>query len=176
MNRLVSMLAPLAGAADDIREIRGPILAPEQPAWWPYAVVALAAIVLALGVRWLIHRRGAPLSPQAEALRTLEAARPLIDRSDPNGFSQLVSDAVRNYVERAFAVHAPRRTTEELLAQLMTDASPVAAHRAELGRFLEFCDLAKYARWSLTRDDMTGMVASAETFVRATASPQEGPT
>ena len=82
-----------------------------------------------------------------------------------------MSDVVRAYVEAAFALHASRLTTDELLADLMTDHSPVAAHRTELGAFLGYCDLAKYARWSLSPTDMTGMLDSAETFVRVTAAP-----
>ncbi|HEY1551434.1 MAG TPA: hypothetical protein VGG28_26575 [Kofleriaceae bacterium] len=113
------------------------------------------------------HARAVPAD--VAALRALEEARAAIDRVDAQRFSTQVSTAVRGYVELAFGVRAPRLTTEELLADLMTDGSRVAAHRAELGRFLEFCDLAKYARWSLSRAEMTGMLESAEIFVRATA-------
>ena len=74
----------------------------------------------------------------------------------------------------AFQIHAPRRTTEELLGDLLRVMSPVAPYRAELGSFLELCDLAKYARWSLSRAEMANLVDSAERFVRATAAPQKG--
>jgi hypothetical protein len=170
-----SVLAALVPAvADDIREIRGPIAAPPGLPWWLFAVIAASAIAVPLLVWAILRWRRRPLSPHVQALRALAAARPLIDRGDPHGFSMVVSDAVRWYVEHAFAVHAPRRTTDELLADLMTDGSPVAAHRDELGLFLQFCDLAKYARWSLSPTHMTGMLASAEAFVRATASPPNG--
>jgi hypothetical protein len=102
-------------------------------------------------------------------LLALDAARELIERGDALGFSTRVSAAVRGYVEDAFALHAPKLTTEELLGTLMTDHSPVAAHREQLGTFLEFCDLAKYARWSLSRGDMTGMLDSARAFIHETA-------
>ncbi|MEO6774016.1 MAG: hypothetical protein ABI467_13540, partial [Kofleriaceae bacterium] len=103
------------------------------------------------------------------ALRALEATRSLIAGDDVQSFSSEVSQTVRDYVETAFGVRAPRRTTEELLAELMHDASPVSAHRAELGLFLEHCDLAKYARFALSRAQMTEMLDSAELFVKATA-------
>ncbi len=156
--------------ANDIRDIHGPIALPVSHPWWPYAIsiaalVAMAAIVV-IAIRQLRQRA---VAADVAALRALEATRPLIEDSDAEGFSTKVSVAVRDYVERAFGVRAPRLTTEELLADLMTHESQVAPHRAELGRFLEYCDLAKYARWSLTRGDMTGMLESAETFVRATA-------
>ncbi|HEX4418132.1 MAG TPA: DUF4381 family protein [Kofleriaceae bacterium] len=156
---------------DDIRDIHGPIAQAIAHAWWPYAIsfaalVAMAAVIV-LAIRKL-RRRAVPAD--VAALRALEAARPLIEGGDPRGFSSQVSTAVRDYVEHAFGVHAPKLTTEELLADLMADpTSKVAPHRGELGTFLEFCDLAKYARWSLSRADMTGMLDSAEVFVRATA-------
>jgi hypothetical protein len=172
---VIAMLAPVAAAAGDIRDIRGPIVPPPSHAWWPYLVLVAAAVIVAIVVRAIVRRRRKPLSPDAEAIRALESARELIERGDPQAFGSRVSDAVRTYVERAFDVHAPRRTTDELLADLMTDDSPVASHRAALGVFLEFCDLAKYARWSLSQTAMTGMLDSAEAFVRATASPGVGP-
>jgi hypothetical protein len=127
-------------------------------------VVACAAVIYAI-----VRRRRRTLPPDLAALRALEATRELIARDNAPEFSVQVSNAVRDYVELAFGVRAPRRTTEELLGDLMQDASPVAAHRDELGAFLEYCDLAKYARYALSRPQMTGMLDSAETFVRSTA-------
>lgn len=148
---------------NDIRDIHGPILHHAE-AWWPYLVIGVAALLLALLVRRLATKRA--LTPAERALQALEASR---DEHDAERFSTRVSGAVRDYVEDAFGVHAPRRTTDELLADLMIDGSPVATHRDELGAFLAFCDLAKYARSSLSAPDRAGMVDSAETFVRATS-------
>ena len=156
-------------SVNDIRDIHGPILHHAE-AWWPYLVIGVAALLLAFVVRRLARARA--VTPAERALRALDASRGV---HDPERFSTSVSDAIRTYVEGAFGVHAPRRTTEELLADLMTDGSPVAAHREELGSFLGFCDLAKYARFALSEAERTGMVASAETFVRATAkAPARG--
>jgi Ca-activated chloride channel homolog len=146
----------LAGpTADDIRDIRGPIREPSAPPRWPYAAGAAGALAAAVLARTVARRRRAPAVPSEVALHELEAARDHIELADPLRFSTAVSDAIRTYVEQAFALHAPRLTTEELLAELMRDESPVATHRGELGAFLEYCDLAKYARWSLTRAQMT---------------------
>lgn len=159
----------------DIREIRGPIIEAAGTAWWPYAlgVAALAIVIVAIGVL-VRRRRRRQLSAGELALRELDMTRALIDRGDAHTVSVRVSAAVRGYVEEAFAIHAPRRTTEELLADLLHAMSPVAPYRAELGAFLETCDLAKYARWSLSRTEMTNMVDSAERFVRALATPARG--
>jgi hypothetical protein len=151
-----------------------PLPAPPPPhAWWPYAVIA-GVLVCAAAVYFYLRRRRRALPPDVAALRALEATRELIARNDVQTFSTDVSTAVRDYVELAFGVRAPRRTTEELLADLMHDASPVAAHRDELGAFLEYCDLAKYARYALSRPQMTGMLDSAVTFVRSTSRARPG--
>jgi hypothetical protein len=147
---------------NDIRDIHGPIVS-HAHAIWPVLVVALGMVLLAVLTARLLRRK--PLTPAARALRAFGG----LPTDDAERFSTEVSGVVRAYVEEAFGIHAPRRTTDELLADLMTDGSPVAAHRSELGEFLEHCDLAKYARFSLSQVQMAAMLASAETFVRATA-------
>ncbi|MEO8841262.1 MAG: DUF4381 family protein [Kofleriaceae bacterium] len=144
-----------------------PLAVPPVHAVWPYALAA-AVVVIVFAVVMFLRRRPA-IPADVAALRALEATRELIARADAQSFSSQVSTAVRDYVEVAFGVRAPRRTTEELLADLMHDESPVAAHRDELGSFLAYCDLAKYARFALSQTQMTGMLDSAETFVRSTA-------
>ncbi|HXJ21777.1 MAG TPA: DUF4381 family protein [Polyangia bacterium] len=174
--------APAAGVpaastsrpAEDIRDIHGPIApAPPRPLW-PYLTAAGA--VAAAGAAFALRRRrqARPASPGERALRALAEARSRT-AGDARGFSFNVSEIVRLYVEEAFTLRAAHRTTEELLADLMRDASPVAAHRAELGEFLRYCDLAKFAGWSLSPAEMTSMVDSAETFVRATSTTQPTP-
>ncbi|MBA3462860.1 MAG: DUF4381 family protein [Deltaproteobacteria bacterium] len=169
---VMSAIAAAAPVADDIRDIRGPIAEPAATAWWPLAVAGVGVLVIAVAIRAIVRRRRKPLPPDVLALRELDAAREQLELDDPQAFSTAVSGTVRSYVEQAFSLHAPKLTTEELLGELMTDGSPVAPHRRELGTFLECCDLAKYARWSLTRTQMTQLLDSARAFVRATSAPQ----
>lgn len=156
---------------EDIRDIRGPILEAAGTAWWPYVVgcATIAGVIVLASI--VMMRRRHTVSPYEIALRELADARALIERGDPEAFSVRVSDTVRGFVEHAFDIHAPRRTTDELLADLLRSMSPVAPYRAELGAFLEQCDLAKFARWSLSRTDMTKMIETAERFVRSMKTP-----
>jgi hypothetical protein len=170
---LAPALVAAAPIAEDIRDIRGPIAAPASSPWWPYLAIAVAALALAFAVRTYARRRRPPQPPDRAALDAIADARTRL-RGDPHRFSIQVSEAVRTYVEAAFDVHAPRRTTEELLAELMTDPSPVAAHRRELREFLETVDRAKYARDALSYVEMVRMLESAEAFVRATAAMRGG--
>lgn len=159
---------------EDIRDIRGPIEQVAATPWWPYVLAVLVAAGVALVVVTYVRSRRRELPADQRALRDLERARELIVRDEGHELSVRVSSAVRSYVEEAFEIHAPRRTTEELLGDLLRVMSPVAPYRAELGSFLELCDLAKYARWSLSRAQMSELVDTAERFVRATAAPQKG--
>ena len=156
----------------DIRDIHGPVAPPRRrPIGW----LAGALGVAALGAGLLYRRRRRPtLLPHQRALRALEEVRPLLG-GDPRAFSFTVSEIVRTYVEASFSLPAAHRTTEELLADLMRDHSPVAAHRDALGNFLLHCDLAKFAGWSLTSADMTALLDSAVAFVRATCPDNASP-
>jgi len=168
------MTAP-GSPIEDIRDIRGPIAEAAATPWWPYLVAALAVIAVGVAAAaYVRYRRRRALPADRRALAELAASRSLIAAGAPHELSVRVSKVVRGYVEEAFAVHAPSRTTEELLASLLDETSPVAPYRAELGAFLELCDLAKYARWALSRDQMTTIVDRAESFVRATATPAPG--
>jgi hypothetical protein len=152
---------------EDIRDIHGPILIAGPRSQWPCLIGAGCVAASLAGIVVYRRRRRPPSTPAALALAALEAARPLAD-GEARGFSFAVSEIVRRYVEEAFSLRAAHRTTDELLADLMGDQSPVAAHRAPLGEFLRLCDLAKFAGWSLSRAEMAAMSASAEAFVRAT--------
>jgi len=43
-----------------------------------------------------------------------------------------------------------------------------------LSEFLNYCDLAKFARWSLDAQEMERMLASARHFVETTAASSPG--
>ena len=158
---------------EDIRDLHGPLVDAATTPWWHIALIALGAFaVCALAASFVVWRRRRALSPEAIALRELERSQALIPTGDAHALAERVSSTVRDYVEAAFDVHAPRRTTEELLTDLLRASSPVAPYRASLGGFLELCDLAKYARYSLSTAQMGDIVASAQSFVRSTSTPQ----
>jgi hypothetical protein len=164
--------SPAAGTVGDIRDIHGPVTLPPARPLWPY--LAGGALAAGIAVGFVLLRRRPALSAAERALRALAEAD--ATGTSPRKFSFAVSDIVRSYVEAAFAVRAAHRTTEELLGDLMRDTSPVAGQRDVLGDFLHWCDLAKFAGWSLSRAEMTSMLASAEAFVRATSTRSPAPT
>jgi hypothetical protein len=171
---LLGVAAPASGApaaADDIRDIHGPVAPPRRPSpWWAVGAGAVLATAAVGGALW--SRRGRRLAPpDVRALRALADQRALVGE-DARGFAVAVSETVRAYLEEAFAVHAPRLTTDELLARLVADRSgPLAPVQFELTEFLRQCDLAKFAGAALSPARMNAMLDSAEALVRATAAP-----
>lgn len=155
--------------AAGLRDISGPIVIPNP---WPAPLaVAGALILLALLVfairSWLVRRRRAP-TPEARALGRLAEARRLLAAGLAREYGVAVSDAVRLYLEERFGARAAHRTTEEFLRDLAaSEGAMLASRRPLLGRFLEHCDLAKFARAPLTEDEMEALHATALAIVRA---------
>lgn len=160
-----------ASATEDIRDIRPPYHLPSGWRWlgWAAAVCSVAALGYGLW-RWRHRLPGLrPRLPYELALEQLEAAREWLHPATAREFSIAVSVVVRNYIETRFATYAAHRTTDEFLHDCATHPdSPLAGYREALGDFLHHCDLAKFARWVLSADEMEAMLRSAGTFVRET--------
>lgn len=169
----VIQAAPQQPAApqEDILDIRGPIHIPAQFPWLAWGAGALGAVALGVGA-WALFRRPRRKLPYEIALEKLEASRPLMLAENAEPFSFAVSEIVRGFIEECLPVRAAHRTTNEFLHDLVNlPDSPLAAHREMLGEFLEHCDLAKFAKWSLTIPQMEAMLSSASAFVLAIGKP-----
>lgn len=162
----------------DIRDIRPPYLIPLD--WRVLALLGAGALLL-LGLVWWAWRwyraRRPPLTLLQRTLLRLEATRTLMQAGEARAFSAAVSDVVRAYVEERFNVLATHLTTTEFLRDCLAQVgSALQAHEQALSEFLNYCDLAKFARWSLDAGEMERMLGSARHFVESTAAPSPAPT
>jgi hypothetical protein len=164
----------------DIRDIRPPFHIPEIGLW--LAVIAGGCIVAALlAIAWRRRqRRLAALCKSAQelALERLAATRALLAPEHAGAFSTAVSGIVRSYIEEHFKIQAAHLTTLEFLRDCLTQAAEgsLAQHRQQLEEFLQYCDLAKFARWVLSVPEMEAMLASGIAFISATAkAPSASP-
>ncbi len=171
---------PAAGATgqpDDIYDIRPPYFYLKPLTWLWVLLAVLAVIALGIGLwRWLAPLRARrALTPYEQALERLEKARSLLNEKDPEPYAVFVSETVRTYLAQRFQTPSTRRTTEEFLRQMQTDASTplLAAHRDLLRGFLEACDLVKFAHYQPARDELEQVQQRAVSFVTATR-PVEG--
>jgi hypothetical protein len=160
--------APVTPSAppEDIVDIRPPIHIAAPFPWLAWGAGALLVFGVSAGV-WKLRRGRQQRKLAYEiALERLENTRPLMRESNAEPFSLAVSEIVRRFVEEVLPVRAAHRTTDEFLRDLTSlSYLPLAQHRDSLADFLRHCDLAKFARWSLTVSQMDAMLESARAFV-----------
>jgi hypothetical protein len=165
-----------AAAAEDIRDIRGPISIPYQWLWAAYLAGGLA-LAAALYAAWRFLRRrvvARAKTPFEIALERLEEARALMTENQVREYAFAVSEIIRVYIEKRFGEKAARRTTEEFLSDLLQQTgTPLANHRGLLEDFLQHCDLPKFARWQLSIREMESMHESAHAFILDTRPQPE---
>jgi len=164
---------------EDILGIRGPVDIPSgwEWLWWTLGILAVAALLYYV-IKKLVTRaqvvrppRIPYIPPHTLARRKLNDALRLI--GDPYRFCSAVSDALREYVEGRFSIHAPDRTTDEFLEELREDSSLSPDQQDLLAGFLGQCDLVKFAREEPTEEQLTRLHSTALGLVEETMAATE---
>lgn len=163
--------APPPAPVTDFPDVAPPADILPYPMWMVVTAAVLIAILLGV-VLWLIiraiRRRPAPPppSPRTVALRALEALRPQVERIAPYEFSIEVSDVLRSYVEAQYGLRAKEQTSPEFLGSLAAAPQFTDNDRDLLARFLEKCDLIKFAHIDASSADSDHLLGSALAFVQ----------
>ena len=169
--------APTASAFTDIRDIKPPIYIPNEWAWlwWGCGVLAVAVVVLLLWLWWRRRKNNLPVAPPVPAyVRARQRLRQALQLlAQPKPFCVAVSGAARTYLEERFDFHAPERTTEEFLRELSATELLAKPQKESLGRFLESCDLVKFARYEPGETELRELYGSAMRLVDETAETGE---
>jgi hypothetical protein len=172
-NAAAAPVAPTASpAAEDIIDIRPPI---HIAAPFPWLAVSAAALGFAgiSAAAWKLLRCKRRKLAYEIALERLENTRPLMREFHAEPFCLAVSWVVREFVEEVLFVRAMRRTTNEFLRDIaMLSYLQLDPRRDTLANFLQHCDLAKFARWSLNVPQMEAMLSSAKDFVIDVGKPK----
>ncbi len=159
---------------EDIRDIHGPISIPNP--WMPVLIaigvlagLALLAFLVRLIVRKLRQKpEPIPVNPYDQALHELDATRSLMKSGEDKAFSIAVSDAVRYFLERQFDMPAPECTTEEFLNDIHDHPLIKGPLADNFSRFLQMCDLAKFARFPLGLGGMEDLLGTGRKLVEET--------
>src|SRR5215831_2087513 len=172
-NASAAPVAPTASPVpEDIIDIRPPIHIATPFPWIAVGAAALAVAGIS-AVAWKLLRRQRCKLAYEIALERLENTRPLMREFHAEPFCLAVSDIVREFIEKMLPVRAMRRTTNEFLRDLAKlPYLQLDPHRDTLANFLQHCDLAKFARWSLTVPQMEAMLSSAKDFVIDVGKPK----
>lgn len=146
--------------------------------WGRTAVIAiLALLLLAFGIWYVRRRRTAPpppatvaVPPHIKALRELQRLRATARReaAEIDAFYVATSDVLRRYLEERFGLHAPERTTEEFLLEVEAGGPLSVAQCRELRRFLDQCDLVKFAAQRPEESVHQATLSAAERLVQET--------
>ncbi len=164
---------------NDIRDIKPPLEISDGLAWWWWTLGALVVLtVLLLAWRHFLKRvtrvSGPPPIPPAHIRAKKRLAQALALISQPKPFCILVSDTVRSYLEERFKFHAPERTTEEFLRELRNTLLLAGEQKESLGRFLESCDLVKFAKYEPGEKELHELHNSAVKLVQETEPKPAG--
>jgi hypothetical protein len=162
----------LTAPVNDIRDIKPPLEISDGLAWLWWTLGALVVVtVLLLAWRHFLKRvtqasLPPPIPAHVRAKQRLAEALALL--SQPKPFCILVSDTVRFYLEERFKFRAPERTTEEFLRELSNTNLLAGEQKESLGRFLESCDLVKFAKYEPGERELQELHHSAVKLVEET--------
>ena len=169
----------LAAPVNDIRDIKPPLEISDGLAWlwWTLGALVVVTVLLLAWRHFLKSVTEASLPPpvpaHVRAKQRLAEALALL--SQPKPFCILVSDTVRFYLEERFRFRAPERTTEEFLRELSNTNLLAGEQKESLGRFLESCDLVKFAKYEPGENELHELHSSAVRLVEETEPREVNP-
>ncbi len=155
---------------------------------WPSWLAAGGVVVLILALlRYLWNRRrrrGTTIVPIPADVWARQQISALLEDDLLSGgraqeFHYRISEIVRGYTERRFAVSAPEMTTEEFLSTAASDNRFGPEITDELERFLAACDMVKYARHEPGTDECDAVLRATRDFIERTrerVSQKDSPT
>ena len=157
---------------NDIHDIKPPIVIPNGWEWLWFTLAALVVLAV-LFIAWRLWKKSrsqipieVPIPAHIRAKEALQKALEIIGQ--PKSFCILVSDTVRLYLEERFDFRAPERTTEEFLRELSATDLLADEQKESLGRFLESCDLVKFAKYEPGENELRDLHSSAVRLVEET--------
>lgn len=152
------------------------------PQWWQNPWVIAAGIVVALALLWVLakflRRPGRPVAvavvpagppPHEDALRRLAELRSRMNSLSGYQLAIDVSDILRDYMSARFQLPIRYQTTREFLDAAAANPVLDASQREEVAVFLGFCDLVKFARRPANPSEQSGLLDTAESFIRHAA-------
>ncbi len=147
--------------------------------WWVgggIAVVVIAAAVLLYANRprrkTAVKRVYRPAHDIAYDMLRAIAKEKLVEQGRVKEFYEKLSGCLRRYIENRFQLRAPEQTTEEFLEQLKNSDDLPLEYKQQLAKFLEHCDLVKFARYQPSGEQINESLNMAERFVDKTKSPE----
>jgi len=170
----IQSVLPKNTTINDIKDIKGPLSYFEINFFLVIGILGLMGVCALLIYFRRKMQRGPVKLPHETALEELEAIRAsLLQAGDVKAFYVHISDCIRYYIERSFAVKASEMTTEEFLDSLKTSPALTMEQKDLLKIFLSACDLVKFAKYSPTAQEIERVFVSAQKFIEETRPKKE---
>lgn len=137
--------------------------------WWWYALAALAALLIGLGIWWWRRGRtgagpaGDPFADAEQEFASIEKLR-LVEAGEPGRYAALTTDVLRRYL----AARIPSATLAQTSGELVTalhGARTVKAERVE--KLFARVDPVKFARAPISAGDARAIGEESRAIVRA---------
>lgn len=164
-----------------IADIEGVVEMPAKASYWWVWTLCAAGVIAAVSV-WLYLRQKrvtelVRYSASAheiayERLRAL-VKEDMVKKGKIKEFYEQISDILRRYIEHRFNLRAPERTTEEFLVELAAAEVLGVTDKADLGEFLEHCDLVKFAKHNPTTEQIQKTFDLVKNFIEKTKSDEK---
>ncbi len=106
-----------------------------------------------------------PYQKALDALNLLQSEK-LPEKGLFDNFYVRVTDIVRQYIEDAYQIKAPERTTQEFLNEVMQVSCFQEQTKNHLADFLKFADLVKFAKFHPAVKDCNKTIQAAQNFLK----------
>ncbi|WP_434418417.1 hypothetical protein [Nannocystis pusilla] len=177
-----SVTALLANEAEPKRQGEDPPISLEYPNNTAETAIYFTAGALVAGfvsallwLRWRRRPRPVVLPPPEPADRVALRALDRLREADYAGRGEfqlhylMLTEILKGYLEGRFGIDALERTTDELRAALLRSEAAIAPLKpTEVIRFLQQCDLVKFARFAPPPSEAAAAVEQARGMVVAT--------
>ncbi|MBL7961642.1 hypothetical protein JNL27_15520, partial [bacterium] len=107
-------------------------------------------------------------SPEEIALEALDKLKEkgLAEKGEFKQFHVEISDIIRGYIENKFRIPALESTTSELIAEFRKKRAMEENFITLLRRFLEVCDLVKFAKYKPSNEECMEVFNEAHNLVK----------
>lgn len=106
-----------------------------------------------------------PLNYYQRAMIGVMSARKFMLPGKDKELASQLSDAIRSYLERAYQLPAPEKTTEEFLHKLQEGTLFSGVELETLKEFLIRCDMAKFAKERMSAQEQENLCQLAKRFL-----------
>lgn len=157
-----------------LQPLKPPVEIPATPEPFPAHFLIgglLGAVTLAVLIYFIYKhfRKTKKISPRQKALQSLASIKD--STMESNDYIMAVSHILKGYLEDQGILPAIRQTTEEFLNTLKT-SDKISDHRDTLRKFLEQCDLIKFACGKLAPSQRDELAETARHIIQESHSSE----